>query len=118
MPKQVLLIVKARLELIEIFKWIYSKCCWLWGKIKLNFLNEFTVNVGDKMKGLIGGCHTEPQENVDLNGGWVSSAKSKNGHQNARVETRLLSAKSEKIESNLTPIMSIDTIDLGLKTKS
>ena len=47
------------------------------------------------MKGLIGGCHTEPQENVDLNGGWVSRAKSKNGHQNARVETRLLSAKSE-----------------------
>jgi hypothetical protein len=30
---------------------------------------QFTVNVGDKMKGLIGGCHTEPQENVDLNGG-------------------------------------------------
>jgi hypothetical protein len=47
------------------------------------------------MNSSIGGCHTEPQEDVDLNGGWVSSGKCKNWHQNGRVETGFLSAKSE-----------------------
>ncbi len=46
------------------------------------------------MKGCIGGCHTEPHEDVDLNGGWVGGAESKNGHHNARVQARLLPAES------------------------
>jgi hypothetical protein len=47
------------------------------------------------MNSPIGGCHTEPQEDVDLNGGWVSSGKCKNWHQNGRVETGFLSSKSK-----------------------
>ncbi len=61
------------------------------------------------MKGCIGGCHTEPQDDVDLNSGWVSSAKSKNCHQNAGVETRLLSAKSENKLFQILPQPSTQT---------
>ena len=48
------------------------------------------------MNSAIGCSHTEPQEDVNLNGGWVSSTKCRNGHQNGRVKTGFLSAKSEK----------------------
>jgi hypothetical protein len=46
------------------------------------------------MKGGIGGCHTEPHEDINFNGGRVGGAESKNGHHNARVQACLLPAKS------------------------
>jgi hypothetical protein len=44
------------------------------------FLFSLTVNVGNKMNGAIGYGHTESQEDVNLNGGWVSSTKCRKGH--------------------------------------
>ena len=56
---------------------------------------KLTVNVSYKKDSRIGGSHTEPQEDVDLDGRRVGSRKCKNWPKNGSVEKGLLSTESE-----------------------